>query len=137
MVQTLKSILNNGIHQNHSLQVVAEAVTPELFTCYELQSHARGYLAIRKALVSDRVNCALLQLTCGRPVYCSSYKSHRVVRSVLRAELYPLADVVDLARVLNWDLCASLSREVPVSVLTDSRRLYNVVILTETDTMSK
>lgn len=64
----------------------------------------------------------------------SSYKSQRVVRSVLGGELYALADAADLAFVLKRDLEAALAMEVPVVVLTDSFSLFNVLIRTSTGT---
>lgn len=67
----------------------------------------------------------------------SSYKSHRVVRSVFSSELYAQDVAVDLALVLRSDLRAAQSRNLPVVVLTDSLRLLNVVIRTSTITTEK
>lgn len=70
-------------------------------------------------------------------VYFSSLKSHCVVRSILRGELYTLADAADLGLVLRRDLISALCRDVPVIVLTDALTLFNVVIGPSTVTTEK
>ena len=62
------------------------------------------------------------------PIDFSSTKSRRVVRSVLGAETFALANSCDTAIVLQHDLKQILKRTLKIKILTDTETLFNVMI---------
>ena len=60
-------------------------------------------------------------------LHYASYKSRRVTRSVLGAEVYAFADAFDLSYVKRHDLEAMLGQRIPLQMLTDSRSLFDVI----------
>jgi Reverse transcriptase (RNA-dependent DNA polymerase) len=60
-------------------------------------------------------------------IHYSSYKSKRVTRSVLGGEIHAFADAFDCAFTLKHDLEGLLCQKVPVTILTDSRSLFDVI----------
>lgn len=70
-------------------------------------------------------------------VYFSSFKSLRVVRSVLGGDLYALTDVANLAIVLRRYMSVAPSRDVLVAFLRESLSFFNVVIRPSTITTAK
>jgi hypothetical protein len=89
------------------------------------QTSQLGYLVVL-ADASDACNI----------VHYTSYKSRRVVRSVLAGELHAFIDAFDFAYTLKRDLERMLEIEVPVQILTDSRSLFDT-ITTASYTMEK
>lgn len=76
-----------------------------------------GYLIVM-ADASNR--CNILQYR--------SFKSRRVTRSVLGAEVYAFAEAFDAAFIMKHDLENVLGRQVPVlAMLTDSKGLFDVI----------
>ena len=56
-----------------------------------------------------------------------SYKSQRVVRSVLGGEIYAFADGFDSAYLLKHDLERILKRTIRICILTDSKSLFDTI----------
>jgi hypothetical protein len=56
-----------------------------------------------------------------------SYKSRRVTRSVLGGEILAFADAFDCAYTFRKDIEKMLGRQVPLSVLTDSKSLFDII----------
>ena len=75
-----------------------------------------GYIIL---LVDKFANCNIL--------HYSSHKSRRVTRSVLGAELYAFADSFHVAYMLKHDLQSIMKRHIPLTMLTDSKSLFNVI----------
>ena len=65
-------------------------------------------------------------------LHYASYKSRRVTRSVLGAEVYAFADAFDFAYVIKHDLEEILGQRVPLQMLTDSRSLFDVIVKNST-----
>ena len=61
-------------------------------------------------------------------LHYNSYKSKRVVRSVLGGETYAFADVFDVAYSIRHDLRKILQKDVKLTLLTDSMSLFKVII---------
>ena len=61
------------------------------------------------------------------PLAFKSYKSRRVTRSVLAAEVIAFSDTFDDALALRALLEQLLSRAVPLQMLTDSKSLFDVI----------
>lgn len=57
-----------------------------------------------------------------------SYKSRRVVRSVLGGEIYAFADGFDVAYMLRFDLESILNRTLRLCILTDSKSLFDTIV---------
>jgi hypothetical protein len=57
----------------------------------------------------------------------SSHKSRLVTRSVLGGELYAFADAFDFAFTLKHDLQVMLCQIIPLTILTDSKSLFDVI----------
>lgn len=58
--------------------------------------------------------------------YCS-YKSKRVVRSVMGGECYAFADAFDFAFSLRHDMQKIMSKRIPLQLYTDSDSLFKVI----------
>ena len=70
-------------------------------------------------------------LLCGKlynacVVHYTSYKSHRVARSVLGAETYAFAEAYGFAYCSKRDLECILGRTIPLEIHTDSKSLFEV-----------
>ena len=61
------------------------------------------------------------------PISFKSYKSRRVTRSVLSAEVIAFADLLDDALAIRSQLEHALQVTVPMHLLTDSKSLFDVV----------
>lgn len=61
-------------------------------------------------------------------LHYSSYKSKRIVRSVLGGETYAFADGFDFGFTLRHDLQRITGRKIPITMLTDSQSLFNVIV---------
>jgi Reverse transcriptase (RNA-dependent DNA polymerase) len=68
-------------------------------------------------------------------IHYSSHKSRRVTRSVLGGEVYAFADAFDFAFTLKHDLQVMLRQAVPLTILTDSKSLFDVI--TKSSTISE
>lgn len=64
----------------------------------------------------------------------NSYKSKRVLRSVLGGETLAFSDAFDAAYSIRHDLQRILRREIPLAMLTDSMSLFKVIINSSTMT---
>jgi Reverse transcriptase (RNA-dependent DNA polymerase) len=60
-------------------------------------------------------------------IHYSSHKSRRVTRSVLGGEVYAFADAFDQAFIIKHDLELLLNQRVPLTILTDSKSLFDVI----------
>ena len=65
-------------------------------------------------------------------LHYASYKSRRVTRSVLGAEVYAFADAFDYAYVIRHDLEEILNQCIPLQIMTDSRSLFDVIVRNST-----
>ena len=61
------------------------------------------------------------------PISFKSYKSRRVARSVLSAEVIAFADLFDDAFALRSQVEQALQRAVPMHLLTDSKSLFDII----------
>ena len=80
-----------------------------------------GYLIL---LCDKDKNCNILQF--------KSYKSRRAARSILGAEIYSFADGFDQAYALKTDIEKILHRHVPITMLTDSKCLFDIITKSST-----
>lgn len=87
------------------------------FSEYEDESSKAGYIIF----LTDKNNNA-------NPIDYVRIKSRRVVRSVLGAETFALADACDNAILIQHDLQGSLNKKVKIKILTDSTTLFNLMI---------
>ena len=78
----------------------------------------------------------LLTDTSGRAniLHFSSYKSMRIVRSILGGEVYAFADGFDFAFLLRHDLQDIMVLTIPMSMFTDSESLFKVFLKSTTTT---
>ena len=60
-------------------------------------------------------------------IHYTSYKSRRVVRSVLAGELHAFVDAFDYAYLLKRDLELILNTTISVQILTDSKSLFDTL----------
>ncbi|MEM6805930.1 MAG: hypothetical protein AAF696_31325 [Bacteroidota bacterium] len=75
-----------------------------------------GYIVL---LCDKNDNCKILHYT--------SYKSRRVVRSVLGAEVYAMADAFDYSYKLKHDLETILDKHIPLRIITYSKSLFDII----------
>ena len=61
------------------------------------------------------------------PISFKSYKSKRVTRSVLSAEVIAFADLFDQAFALRSQLEHAMNRSVPLHLMTDSKSLFDII----------
>ena len=61
------------------------------------------------------------------PICFKSYKSRRVTRSVLSAEVIAFADLFDDAYALRSQAEQALKRSIPMHLLTDSKSLFDMI----------
>lgn len=61
------------------------------------------------------------------PIYYKSYKSRRITRSPMAAEVIAFSDMFDVAGSLSMDLKSVLGRSIHVQLLTDSKCLFDVI----------
>ena len=61
------------------------------------------------------------------PISFKSYKSRRVTRSVLSAEVIAFADLFDDAFALRSQIEHALGRSIPMHLLTDSKSLFDII----------
>ena len=74
----------------------------------------------RIILLTDCSNSAI-------PIVFKSYKSRRVARSVLSAEVIAFADLFDDALALKSQIEHALQQTVTVHLLTDSKSLFDII----------
>ena len=61
------------------------------------------------------------------PIVFKSYKSHRVTRSILAAEVIAFSDLFDDAYAIRTQLQQALNRDVPLHLFTDSKSLFDII----------
>ena len=61
------------------------------------------------------------------PISLKSYKSRRVARSVLAAEVTAFADLFDDAYALRLQFEHALGRSLPMQLMTDSKSLFDII----------
>eukprot|EP00171_Calliarthron_tuberculosum_P008355 IDg8355t1 len=62
------------------------------------------------------------------PIDFKSYKSKRVVRSVMVGDVIAFRDLFDRAVTLAAKISAIYEKRIPVQLLTDSKSLFNVIL---------
>ena len=67
-------------------------------------------------------------------LHFSSYKSMRIVCSILGGEVYAFADGFDFAFMLRHDLQEIMGQTIPMSMFTDSESLFKVIVKSTTTT---
>lgn len=82
-----------------------------------------GYIIL---MCEKNNNCNIL--------HYSSYKSSRVVRSVLGGETYAFADGMDFGITLKHDMENMISINLPIKLYTDSKSLFDVITKNTTTT---
>ena len=92
------------------------AYTDASFSTNPDHSSQLGYIL----LLADKLDNACV-------LHYASYKSRRVVRSVLGAETYAFADAFDFAYCAKIDLETLLDSFVSLSIFTDSKSLFDVI----------
>ena len=65
-------------------------------------------------------------------LHFASYKSRRVCRSFLGAEVYAFADAFDYVYVMKHDLEQILDKRIPLQMFTDSKSLFDVIVKNST-----
>jgi len=71
-------------------------------------------------LLCDKSNrCHVLQY--------SSRKSKRVVRSIMTGEMYSFTDAFDCAFMFKHDLETIYQQRIPITILTDSKQVFDVI----------
>lgn len=63
---------------------------------------------------------------CHLPSY-SSKKARRVVRSIMAGEIYAFADAFDTVFILKHDLQRIYHQHIPLVMLTDSKKMFDVI----------
>lgn len=61
------------------------------------------------------------------PIHFKSYKSKRLCRSVLAAEVIAFADVFDCAFTLSNEISSLLNRNINLDIFTDSKSLFDII----------
>lgn len=64
----------------------------------------------------------------------SSKKSRRVVRSIMRGEIFALADGFDRSFMLRHDLERIYAEKVPLYILKDSKQVFDTITMASTTT---
>jgi hypothetical protein len=124
-IQKLNTILryvrrscNSGLHirplVSNTLRIVA--FSDSSYANHDDQTSQLGYLVVL-ADATDACNV----------IHYTSYKSRRVVRSVLAGELHAFVDAFDYAYLLKRDLELILNKDIPVHILTDSKSLFDTL----------
>ncbi len=67
-------------------------------------------------------------------LHYSCHKSRRKVRSVMSGEVYPFTDGLDFALTLKFDLERIIGKHLPLSMVTDSKQLFDVLTKNSTAT---
>jgi hypothetical protein len=61
------------------------------------------------------------------PLHYSSHKSKRDTRSVLGGEVMAFVEAFDMGRIIRHDLTPVLGQRLPITILTDSLSLFDVI----------
>ena len=61
-------------------------------------------------------------------IHYGSWKSRRVVRSPLAAEVYALTDCFDFCFTLSYDISKMLGKKIPIYLHTDSKSIFDMVM---------
>lgn len=80
--------------------------------------------------LSTQLGCLIL--LCDKYGKCnvlhfSSYKSRRVVRSVLGSETYAFTDGMDFALILKKDIEDMIQKKIGIRIFTDSKSLFDAI----------
>ena len=121
-------LLNSTIR--YTLNNPAELNFPQLdVASLKLVGYSDGAFANNADLTSQLGRIVLL---CDRHdqaaiIAYKSYKSHRVTRSVLGAEVIAFSDLFDDAYAIRTQLKDALRQEIPLHLFTDSKSLFDII----------
>jgi Reverse transcriptase (RNA-dependent DNA polymerase) len=105
--------------QYHSLDLATlriVAYSDAAFACNRDLTSQLGFIVF---LVDSTMRCNI--------VHYSSKKARRVTRSVMGAEALAFCDALDFSYTLRHDLERMLQQNVPLSILTDSRQVFDII----------
>ena len=122
--------LNSTIQHLHSTCNLTLRHYPLNEECLTVVAFADSSFANNLDLSSQLGVMILLTDSSGKAniMHFNSYKSKRIVRSVLGGETYAFADAFDVAFNIRYDLKRLLNKEVKLIMLTDSMSLFKVIV---------
>lgn len=65
--------------------------------------------------------------TAAIPIACKSYKSKRIARSAMAAEVISYSGLFDISILIGNELDVVLGKRIPVHILTDTQCLFDVI----------
>lgn len=95
--------------------------------------HFRGYVNVSfeiNSSLSSQLGYAILLCDAKNWLHILDHrhqKSRRVIRSVMRGELYTFTDAFDAAMTISEDVTNALGKKVLIGMFTDSKQVVDVI----------